>query len=482
MAKDSLFQLIKAMSRTEKRYFSIDAKKSGREGARYLALFKAINAMDDYEEDSLKKKFDQNFSADKKYLYEAILRSMRDYRSAKSKSAQIKERLMDFEYLYERGLYEQSQERLAEAKALAVTLQDQYSLLEINVDEQQFFVDTKRRVFFDEFDRLKIEKTDALQNISEELKYLDLYLQLYLKVLQEFNLKDEESKALLREEIPLELLQDDRMLSSAQAQRRFYLCNAMYYRLVGETDKVYEYSMHVVKWWDNQKEIKQESYFRYLGDVINLIHTSYQNGSHLEDAQLLQNKIEEERDGVSYNAQRMIFRYLSIANVLQHLNQGNFREASLMIPDILEGIKKYGFSNSIILIGNIVTVLFVIQDYKNCNYWSSHIINNIKISERRDVHRIIRIYKLISLFELEEFDELDKFIRGTNRFWNKEKMDKNTFEVIVSNKFLRKIFDAPLSHTKSLIKEFQVYLLDRKDMQAGLGLDELIIWCNQKLD
>mgnify|MGYP000291865209 CR=1 FL=1 len=41
--KDELHQLIQSMSRTEKRYFKVQAKKSGDEKSNYVRLFNAIN-------------------------------------------------------------------------------------------------------------------------------------------------------------------------------------------------------------------------------------------------------------------------------------------------------------------------------------------------------------------------------------------------------------------------------------------------------
>ena len=67
--KDDLYRLIKAMSKSEKRYFSIDANKSGKEGAKYLKLFRAINDLEEWDDVKLKKKFKTNLSSDKKYLY-----------------------------------------------------------------------------------------------------------------------------------------------------------------------------------------------------------------------------------------------------------------------------------------------------------------------------------------------------------------------------------------------------------------------------
>ena len=51
--KQDLFDLIQTMSRSEKRYFTLDAQKSGRDEARYWQLFRAINRMREYDEEGL---------------------------------------------------------------------------------------------------------------------------------------------------------------------------------------------------------------------------------------------------------------------------------------------------------------------------------------------------------------------------------------------------------------------------------------------
>ncbi len=71
-SKEDLFQLVQAMSKSEKRYFVLDAKKSGRTDSRYLNLFDAINDMEDYDEEPLKKRYAANLSSDKAYLNEDI--------------------------------------------------------------------------------------------------------------------------------------------------------------------------------------------------------------------------------------------------------------------------------------------------------------------------------------------------------------------------------------------------------------------------
>lgn len=482
--KDDLYRLIKAMSKSEKRYFSIDANKSGKEGAKYLKLFRVINNMEEWNDEKLKKKFTVNLSSDKKYLYEAILRSMRDYRSAKSKAAQVKERLMDSEYLYERGLYSQSQGRLAEAKTLANELEDKFMLLKINVEEQQFLVDTKRRVDGEEFQQLHFEREKTQTEISNELTFLDLYIKLYKKAVQEFELKEESDKNKLRDEFGVILTKVNEDSFSPRGKRRYYLCNAMYYRLLGETNNVYNYFTKVVIWWDTHPVLKAEEFHRYVADVANLINSCYQYGKYLEEAKQYQNKLRKEKESVSYHEQRVIFENISISNLLHHLNQNDFEGAKLIIPELIDGMNQFGLKKSIVLIGNIVTVYFLVGDYKNCIHWADYIMENIKVGRRKDIHRIIRVYKAISLYELDKLDELESFLRAINRFYRLQKVSKEMLELKILNNFFRKILNVPISETNQHIKNLNTFLTDLKAKLGGenlLGLEEIIIWSANKI-
>ena len=134
--------------------------------------------MEVYEDAKLKKKFGKNLRYDKSYLYEAIMRSMRDYRSANSYAARIKEMILDAQYLYERGLYEQCGERLDEAKSLAVVLDDQLSLLEINKSERLLFRQVKGKHYEKNITSLIEQQATFIEAFREELRYED-YLDNY---------------------------------------------------------------------------------------------------------------------------------------------------------------------------------------------------------------------------------------------------------------------------------------------------------------
>lgn len=483
-SKEDLFHLVQAMSKSEKRYFVLDAKKSGRTDSRYLSLFDAINEMDEYDEAPLKHRFAANLSSDKAYLYEAILRSMRDYRSQSSKAAQVKERLMDARYLYERGLYDQSTERISEAKAMAAELEDQFTLLEINREEQVSLIDRRAKVQLEHIEKLNEEREWTLKGIDEELRYLDLYYRLLLELYKDFNLKDEQRIEAIKTILPLNLLEGANMPKSPQALRRFYLCNMVYYNLLGDLEKVYFYSKQAVAWWDDFPTLKEEEFHRYIGEINNLVNTCYKLDGKISEAYGWYERLKNEKSSGSLHNQKIFFRYLSLSRLLYHLNKNEFVDAGKLLPEIIEGMNKFGLKKNIALAGNIATVYFLINDYVNCVKWVDHITKTMKNSGRLDIQRIIRLYKIISLQELDEFEQVDLEMRSSNRFYKLNDSKNEAYEEAVLNVYLKQIFNAPINELKPAYRNLKQYLTELKQLpnaDSFLGLDELMIWTEIKL-
>lgn len=482
-SKEDLFNLVQAMSKSEKRYFVLDAKKSGRTDSRYLNLFDAINNMEEYDEEPLKKKFAANLSSDKAYLYEAILRSMRDYRSQSSKAAQVKERLMDARYLYERGLYDQSTERISEAKAMAAELEDQFTLLEINREEQVSLIDRRAKVQLEHIERLNSERAFTISAIEEEVQYLDLYYRLLIELYRDFNAKDGNQLETLIKHLPIHLLEDSNQPKSSQATRRFFLCNMVYYNLLGDLEKVYDYSKRAVEWWDNYQALKDEEFHRYIAEINNLVNTCYKMENKVGEAYKWYERLKSEKASGSLHNQKIFFRYLSLSRLLYHLNKNEFREAGKLLPEIIEGMNRFGLKKNIALAGNIVTVYFLNKDYKNCTQWVDHIFKTMKNSGRLDIQRIIRIYKIISLFEMDEFEKCDLEVRSSIRFFKLNANSRETFEETILNNYLKDIFNSPIKEFKSAILNLKTYIEEIKTLPNSdnlLGLDELLIWVNSK--
>ena len=81
-----IFELIKSMTQTEKRYFKMFVSVFEQKNKTYLKLYNAIDKQKEYDEKALKKKlanerFINHFAVVKNKLYNAILKSLRFYPS-----------------------------------------------------------------------------------------------------------------------------------------------------------------------------------------------------------------------------------------------------------------------------------------------------------------------------------------------------------------------------------------------------------------
>ncbi len=482
--KEDLYRLVRGMSRSEKRYFVLDARKSGRSGSKYLALFEALNSMDPYDESALQEQFPKHLASDKRYLYEAILRSMRDYHSQSSRAARIKEYLLDARYLNERGLYDQSVGRIREARQLAAALEDQHALLEIHREELSARFDRRLVVQQEEWSALHAAQQAALESLQEEVAFTRLYHRLQLAVLQMYSSGSVADLEALRSEADARLSGSEPPPSSAQAVRRYYQCQAAFAHLLGTPDAAFPFYLRAVEWWEQYPLLKEEAFHRYVIDVSNLVNAGYGHPGHAAQAQDWLDRLKREQGGGSYHHQKVIFFKLSVTSLLFYLNRRDFGQAHRMLPEILEGVRKFGMEKSIVLLGNVAIVYFLVEDYRRCLEWSDHIIRNLRNQDREDIVRLVRLLKLVSLFELGAVDALDAAVRSTWRHFKAQGLDKDSFEGRMLHGWLRKLFAAPLGEYRPVLTGFRAFLSEvARDTckEPPLGVDELLIYVERRL-
>lgn len=474
--KTDLPDLIRAMSKSEKRYFTLDAQKSGRQDSRYLELFQAINDMPEYDERGLKEKFGPNLPSDKTYLYDAILRSMRDYRSSRSYSARIKEMILDAKYLYERGLYDQCEERLADAKKLALELDDQLALLEINKENRTLAFGARKD--YTEMIRLLIEeKNNQIRAITEEFKLLDLGYELLLEWKKNLDPRHPERQKLLAR-LASEGFQDERNAPGSEYSKRlFYQCAAMYAQLLGNRELTTDYYLKAFNWWEINPKYKSEEFTKYIADVSNLL-TAYSIAGKYEYLPEILDKLDKE-DIQNYHEKAAIFQRSSIYRLMYFINQAPNQGIDLFIRKTEKGMNQYQISipSKMVILFNVAVLLFINERYGEVRAWVKK-IKDLKTTLRQDIQKGGQVLNLAAGYEHLEPEEFDKTIRSIRRFFQKMKLEKSSFEMNILDKF-RKLAGATLYDQKNELIEIKNLIFEfqhQKGSAIGLGLDELLLY------
>jgi hypothetical protein len=133
--KDNLFQLIKSLTKSEKRQFKLYVGRMGsNNNAKFLSLFNFLDKLDKYSEKAILVKgivTKQQLSNLKAHLYKQILISLRLNPIHQNIRIQIREQMDFATILYQKGLYKLSLKILDKAKALALKNEEKYAAFDI---------------------------------------------------------------------------------------------------------------------------------------------------------------------------------------------------------------------------------------------------------------------------------------------------------------------------------------------------------------
>jgi len=108
--RDKLFQLVRSLSKTEKRYFSIYAQLHAKsENNDYLKLFREFERQETLDESRIKQNLEgerllDHYAVTKSYLYDLILKAMRSY-SKHSEDKRVLDFIQDVEFLASKGIF-----------------------------------------------------------------------------------------------------------------------------------------------------------------------------------------------------------------------------------------------------------------------------------------------------------------------------------------------------------------------------------------
>ncbi len=103
-----LFNLIKSLTKNEKRYLKVNAGNH-KESNLYILLFNIFDTAKKFDDKILKLQFEKeigvkNISFTKNYLYNYILEQLTNYHSQQSAKTQLKQIMVKVEILFNKGL------------------------------------------------------------------------------------------------------------------------------------------------------------------------------------------------------------------------------------------------------------------------------------------------------------------------------------------------------------------------------------------
>jgi len=248
---EETYELIKSLSKTEKRYFKLYTKFQQGDKS-YLKLFDIIEKQAVYNERTINQKFLEknkvtNFPAVKKYLFDQLVASIKSYGAYKDLDSDHTDLIETYKVLEYKGLHGQSDRLLKKVKQL--TLEDDafnrhFSVLLLEYNKEIHNTDNTGPA----------NAVRILQELRNTLSIMDNYstvgeisVRIRLHLRKKAYCRNEKDKAELTKIIaPLLKTTEEAMLSrTALSIRKLALCD--YYLAVGQPHEAFETSKIYLK-------------------------------------------------------------------------------------------------------------------------------------------------------------------------------------------------------------------------------------------
>lgn len=491
---NNLFELIHSLDKQEKRYFKISSSRHviGDKND-YVKLFDAIAQQKEYNEDAIRKKFQnepfiRRFSALKNYLYNLILESLDMYYSEKSADRKIKKILRYTDILKQKGLHEHSCKLLVKAKKLAYSCEKHLLLLEI-FDQEKEVMEAGADINELEKKYDKIYKEEQflldLRKTLSEYSRLDSMMHIANKRIVVAKTPDDIKN--LQDIISHPLFSDEKNALTFQSKVAYYFVYVVYYSILGDFLNSYEYSKKMVETIESyplQIEEKPHTYISALRNLIILTMRLRKNKEALllikklrsfpAKTELIKNRILE----ISYSLELESYIYL-----------GEFEKGIQLIPEIRNLIfNRFYYINKeaeLIIYYIFAQTYFGVKDYRNSLLYLNKILNKPNPEIREDIYCYAKLLSLIVHYERSDYEYIKEHcLKSTYRYLFKRKR-LYKFETVFL-KYIREWTkinsDTELIISFKRLKNRLVELSKDPLEQSALDYFDFISWLESKIE
>lgn len=493
-ASDNLFQLIKSLSKSEKRYFKIIAEKKNADvkANNYLQLFNAIDKQEVYDEEKIiqqfsKSTFIKHLPSEKNYLYFNILKSLVLYHEGSMEFIELDDIRHCATILYNKGLYEQCNRMLTKARKLAITLElfpELLSITKLQLELLPMIAPSAEElkngfaiILSDE--KLAFEKLDNI-NRFQQLYARFLYL---IRTKGEF-IRNASELELFKEVAEHALMQDEENAICYKSKEMYYFISGTYYFISGELDRAYERDVKGLKFLE-----------QHLGKLTSVAIYSARLSNHCEvclrmkkfdECDALLERVKNIETVSTLEKSKNFYRY---HDLLLRINiaKGDFENAIALVPAIEEGIKLYAEN---IHSGRIINMYYYISyahfgkgDFRTALRWVNKIISD-KTDLRSDLLCFSRLLNLMIHLELNNQMQLEYVFKSTYAYFIKRERLFKLEDCFL--KFLKRNLE-PLSAKDqqlsfSQFKNDLLALLEDPYEKRALEYFDFISWLDSKIE
>ncbi|MGB0918066.1 MAG: hypothetical protein ACPGU4_10775 [Flavobacteriales bacterium] len=495
---DKLYRLVHSLELNEKRYFKLQASVQKKE-SNLAKLFDYYVDAKEFNEDDLRKvfvghKFLDQLAVTQNHLYESILKAMRLYHLKRSIEFRLQGMLQDVQFLYEKGLVEQSAQLLKKVRKAAIK-NDCFPIILSVLDWESRLLSEGFYVGKDELDidAVSEEYYEILGALQNEREYIDLQSKIfnnYYKIgIERGNTNYKTNDQIVNQFA----LKDPNRALTFRSKCCYLNIHAQYNKINGNWEEAYKYRYDLYELVESKfgSGYSKDIVKRYFVSLNNLVPICLSLGK-WDEAELFIGKMEsiEERSLKSHFSEELKDRILlqsSLGRLALYSRLGRVDDGLALI-DLLEKktetLELYHRRYVILhLYFNIAYFLYTIGQYSPAIRWLNRVLNDTDIKTVEDLHSSTRILTMILQFELGRNELLEYLARSTYRFLSKLEGLYSFEEVMLS--FMKRV-----SKNETIQESPEAFMKLKEELiEAGyepgernaLSTIDLVAWVDSKL-
>ncbi|MCO5723690.1 hypothetical protein [Robiginitalea marina] len=425
--KDTLFVLVKSLSKSEKRQFKLYVGRLGvNTDAKFLALFNLLDKLRAYDEEAIlasgivKKSQLSNLKA---HLYKQILISLRLNPVNQNIRVQLREQLDFATILYQKGLYRQSLKILDKVKATAIANEEKniaYEIVELEkIIESQYIT----RSLPDRAGELSDQSRWLSELNATASKLSNLSLQLYGMMLKMGYVRSDADYRKVTDFFESNLPQYRMEDLGFREKLWLYKTYLWYSFLTQDFLSCYKYSSKWVDlFYDNPEMIDLNPVFflkgnNYLLESLFFVKYSSQFRATLEKLEQVIARAEFPKND---NVASLSFLYINANKLNLHFMEGTFEKGLYLVKVVEYGIGKHrdriDQHHVMLFYYKIACLYFGIGDHKACIHYLNKIIRNKTLKVREDLMCFARVLSLVAHYEAGMDYHLEVQLKSTYKF------------------------------------------------------------------
>lgn len=468
-SKDYLFQLIKSLSKSEKRSFKIYATRTNTGQAKFISLFDAIDKSESYNETAILKKVKglkkRQLSNLKAHLYKQILISLRLTNINFNVDIQLREQIDYARILYNKGLYTQSLRILEKAKEIAATNNRDSQTYDILVFEKIIESQYITRSLNSRANKLVKETEDILGTLNRYNTLSNLSIRLYGIYIKNGHVRNQKDYESIAHFFKTELSKIDLNDLTFFEELYLYISYAWYSLIIQDFLLQYKYAQKWVNLFRNNPDmltLEPIWYIKGMHVLLEALFVLNHYEKHEQELKHLEHFAENPPIRNNENLETLGFMYSYTSKINSHFIIGSFSEGIKLVPELLNKIEEH--SNSVdphrvlIFYYKIASLYFGAGKTEKSIFYLNKIINYPDQHLREDLHCFARILNLIAHYEMGNQTLVDYQIRSTYRFLRKmNDLNKVQEEVL---KFLRNLGNVKRSEVQDEFEKLRKKLID----------------------